>query len=60
VKRLTIVIDEAHSLQLMRGESIAIKVPPNTPVLQLRLATLASTPDSFAKVLDVFFNGRPA
>lgn len=44
----------------MRGETIAIKVPPNTSVLQLRLAMVAQTPDSFAKVLDVFFNGREA
>lgn len=59
MKRIKIQIDQAHSLNLLRGQSIAIKVPAGAGVIQLRL-TKPVEPDSFAKVLDVFFNGRPA
>jgi len=60
MKRPTIQIDQEHTRKLLRGETIAIKIPSNTPVLQLRLYNHGEPTDSFAKILDVFFNGRPA
>lgn len=55
-------IDREHSLKLLMGQPVTIKVPPNAARLELRL-DLAKSPrhdDSFAKICDVFFNGRRA
>lgn len=58
-KRVTVKIDRKHSLKLAHGEPITIKVPKDATELTLRCA--AGPRDStFAEVLDVFFNGRPA
>jgi hypothetical protein len=54
-------IDAAHSQKLVRGKPVTIKVPVGAKQIELRLSH--SDPaklDSFAKICDVFFNGRPA
>ena len=54
-------IDAAHSERLVRGKAVTIKVPLGAKLIELRLSH--SDPaklDSFAKLCDVFFNGRPA
>ena len=57
--RAKLYIDAPHAAQLVRGKAIAIKVPKGAEVLELRLAE-PPRPDSFAKLCDVFFNGRQA
>lgn len=56
-KRVTVRIDKAHSVKLISGETIAIKVPKGTEVLQLELA---ESRNYVAEWMDVFFNGRKA
>ena len=56
--KVKIQIDLKHSMALVSGKPIAIKVPKNATIVQIRLTPVRD--DSFAKVLDVFFNGRPA
>jgi hypothetical protein len=58
MKRVKVQIDPAHSRKLIAGDAIAIKVPKGAEAIEIRLATVPR--DSFAKVIDVFFNGRPA
>jgi hypothetical protein len=58
VKRTKIQIDAAHSRKLVIGQPIAIKVPRGAEIIELRLTKQPA--DSFAKLVDVFFNGRPA
>lgn len=61
MKRAKVRIDKEHTLRLMAGKPIAIKVPEGADVIQLELAQVAgAAPDSWAKLCDVFFNGRPA
>jgi hypothetical protein len=61
VKRIKIQIDRQHAAALLQGKAIAFKIPAGAQVLQLQLAEgFPPTPHSFAKLLDVFFNGRPA
>ena len=57
--RTRLQIDTEHATKLIRGESIAVKVPRDTDVLEIRLAKPYDG-DSFAKLVDVFFNGRSA
>jgi hypothetical protein len=57
VKRVKVQIDEKHTRELLAGKPIAIRIPADAQVLEIRTATF---PDRFAKLLDVFFNGRPA
>lgn len=52
-------IDTKHATELIRGKAIAIKIPKDTEVIELRLAG-PYNPDSFAKLMDVFVNGRSA
>lgn len=52
-------IDAAHSHKLARGEPVTIKVPKGATKIELRLKRSARD-DSFAKICDVVFNGRPA
>jgi len=59
MKRAKVRIDSAHSRKLIEGKPIAIKVPKGADVIELRLL-LVDRDDSFAKLVDVFFNGRPA
>jgi len=54
-------IDAPHSRKLMRGEPVTIKVPLGARLITLRLSHRdPAERDSFAKILDVFFNGRSA
>jgi hypothetical protein len=60
-ERLKLRIDAAHSRKLMRGEAVTVKVPMGTRQVELRLSHVDPVRlDSFAKLCDVFFNGRPA
>ncbi len=60
-ERLKLRIDAAHSLKLVRGEPVVVKVPMGTRQVELRLSHAEPEKlDSFAKICDVFFNGRPA
>jgi hypothetical protein len=59
MKRIKIQIDEAHTVQIVSGRAIAIKVPKGADVIELKLSP-AVVQDSFAKLVDVFFNGRKA
>ena len=59
MKRVKIKIDRLHSEWLLSGKNVAIKVPAGADVVQIQL-TVVPEDSSFAKVLDVFFNGRPA
>ncbi len=60
--RVKLSIDAAHSRKLLRGDPVVIKVPKHATELQLRLAHFRTREqqDSFAKICDVVFNGRPA
>lgn len=59
--RAKIKIDAAHSLRLMYGKPVAIRIPRGATVLELRLAPQAKNfEDSFAKICDVVLNGRRA
>jgi hypothetical protein len=59
--RVKLNIDAAHSRKLVRGEPVTIKVPLGAKLITLRLSHVDPVKqDSFAKVLDVFFNGRSA
>lgn len=58
-KRVTVKIDRKHSLQLLHGDSITIKVPKDATELTLQLMT-PERESSMAEIMDVFFNGRPA
>jgi hypothetical protein len=61
VDRVKLQIDAAHSRRLVRGEPVTIKVPLGAKLVQLRLTHIDPEKlDSFAKICDVFFNGRPA
>jgi hypothetical protein len=58
MKRIKVQIDLQHSRKLLTGDVVAIKVPKDAQVIELRLAPI---PDNYlAKCMDVFFNGRPA
>ena len=59
MKRVKIKIDRLHSERLLSGKNVAIKVPAGADVVQIQL-TVVPEDSSFAKVLDVFLNGRPA
>lgn len=59
--RAKLRIDAAHSRKLVRGEAVTIKVPLGAKLITLRLSHASpSALDSFVKLTDVFFNGRPA
>lgn len=62
MKRVRIQIDRKHAVLLIAGETVAIKVPKDAEVIELRLERPANQRmgDSFAKICDVVFNGRPA
>lgn len=61
MKRVKVKIDVEHTLDLIAGEPIAIKVPKGAEILELLPARLPrGARDSFAHVCDVFLNGRPA
>jgi hypothetical protein len=55
-------IDRAHSLALVAGKSVTVKIPPNAKAITLVLdmPNVSADLDSLAKVIDVFFNGRKA
>lgn len=55
-------IDREHTLRLLAGQAVTVKVPPGAKTLafQLDKKTIENGGDSMAKILDVFFNGRPA
>lgn len=59
----TLKIDREHTLRLLSGQPVAIKVPKGAPSVRL-LLTLdfgGNDPlDGLAKCMDVFFNGRKA
>jgi hypothetical protein len=55
--KIKLQIDERHTRELLTGKPIAIKVPRGATVLEIRTAAIS---DRFAKLIDVFFNGRPA
>lgn len=57
-KRVTIAIDREHSLDLLAGKPVTIKVPDGAKELTLKCAAVRES--SFAEVCDVFFNGRAA
>jgi len=57
--RVTVLIDRDHSVRLMRGKPVTIKVPKGATELTLHCAP-AEHSFSFAEVIDVFFNGRRA
>ncbi len=58
---LKLRIDAAHSRKLVRGEAVTIKIPLGTRPLELHLSHRDPEQlDSFAKICDVVFNGRPA
>jgi hypothetical protein len=59
--RVKLQIDTAHSEGLMRGKPMTIKVPLGAKQIELCLSHRDPMQlDSFAKALDVFFNGRSA
>jgi hypothetical protein len=43
----------------MEGKVVTVRIPANATALQIRLQKPEGT-NSVAKILDVFFNGRPA
>lgn len=53
-----VLIDEKRARMLLDGKVLTVRIPVNATSLQIRLQKPES--DSFAKILDVFFNGRPA
>jgi len=61
MKTMRLQIDLEHTKKILRGEPVTIKVPEGATRLELRFATpRQDSGDSIAKILDVFFNGRPA
>jgi len=61
MKTVRLKIDLEHTKKILRGEPVTIKVPLGATHLELRFATPGqNSGDSIAKILDVFFNGRPA
>lgn len=59
MNKLTIRIDESHTKKLLSGERVTIKVPLGATKFSIQL-TVPKHADSLAKLVDVFFNGRPA
>jgi hypothetical protein len=56
-----IVIDEKRARMLLDGKVVTVRIPANSESLQIRLQKPSECDSfNFAKVLDVFFNGRPA
>lgn len=55
-------IDREHSLRLLAGQAVTVKVPANakTVSFMLDLPKGTSSLDSFAHICDVVFNGRKA
>lgn len=63
MKRVKMGIDSEHAKALLAGKKIAIKVPPGAEVIELSMSFAVKYDgplDGMAKVIDVFFNGRPA
>jgi hypothetical protein len=54
-----VLIDEKRARMLMEGKVVTVRIPANATALQIRLQKPEGT-NSVAKILDVFFNGRPA
>jgi hypothetical protein len=61
-QRVRVRIDVGHTLDLLDGKPVAIAVPKGCEVLEIQLHRSAVPPasNSFAKLVDVFFNGRRA
>lgn len=57
--RVAIEIDREHSRKLAAGRPVTIRVPNGATELTIQCAQPPQT-NSFAEVIDVFFNGRPA
>jgi hypothetical protein len=53
-------IDKAHTLKLLRGEAVTIKVPPNAQAIRLQVEAPDGDRNYLAELVDVFFNGRKA
>jgi hypothetical protein len=57
-------IDREHTMALLAGDSVTIKVPAGVETISLRLNMPTSkgsgVMDGLAKFADVFFNGRRA
>lgn len=61
MKRVKIRLDVPHTLELMAGNPIAIKIPKGAEVLELQPAKIEKSFQSeLVKLCDVVFNGRPA
>jgi hypothetical protein len=57
--KVTVRIDEEHSMKLITGKTVSIRVPKDADVIELKLMHQRSN-NTLAKVIDVFFNCRPA
>lgn len=58
--KVKVKIDTEHTIQLMEGKPIAVKIPSGATVLELQIVPQSKDGDSLAKIIDVFFNGRSA
>jgi len=59
---LKIRIDRKHTLDLLAGRDVTIKIPAGTEAVNLIMDApeIKTSMDGLAKCLDVFFNGRKA
>ena len=53
-------IDAEHTVKLLRGKPVTIKVPGTATTVKLQLTPPPSSSSELVKLFDVFFNGRPA
>jgi hypothetical protein len=51
-------IDAEHSIKLLEGKPVAIRVPPGVEVLELKIVPQGKYMSDFAEVIDLVFNGR--
>ena len=60
MKIVKLQIDTEHTLLLLEGKTVAVKLPAGTEVVELRIVPQAKDTNDFVKLVDVFFNGRKA